>query len=303
MANSNIPKLTDILSIYYSRPLDNAVIKEKRDSIISFLQDDFKSPLDNPYHITQELLTSLTCCIDEAYFGGQLRNKVEEKKTIVTFDITAKTINAAGKCQKKQNEYTIQLNLGMMAKNIKAYGQLKSCGLIANSLIECIVLTMEHEILHLVAFLQLIPGIRKHNNQFKQYALNIFGHTSARHEYNTNQEELVKVKTSIEIGDFVKCTKDGEIYKVLRVNEQTLGIQNVKTGSQGRIGYGIIEKINYRGPVVTKERANVKIGDVVESEKSKERYKVIKVNPTTVIAQSIKTNTTYKITKTSVRVI
>lgn len=296
MVDEYTPKINESLDNLYRIPLPLSVIENKRKEIILFIKDEFKSDLDYGKDITPELLSVITSCIDQAYLGGQLKKKVDEKNIIVSFHIQSdKETKIAGKCSWKKDNYKIQLNIVMMDKNIKSYGKLKTCGLIVTSLIECVMLTMEHEILHLIGAIGLIFGISNHNKKFKQYILNMFGHTSSRHEYNVDQEKLTNIKKEINIGDFIKSTLTGSIYQVIRMNQRTLGIIDTM-GRQGRIGYNIVEKTSDKEIIILQQnKPDIQVNDTIQYIKTGEKYKVIKLNKKTVTAKKMDTGVVYRI--------
>lgn len=162
--------------------------------------------------ISISFIEELFYAIDEHMLYGYVEEMLIKENSTVKFRISRGT-RTAGTCGKDGCVYTIsisnQLFDGLFKKGEKT---LITNGLKCKSRNECLMLTLEHEMVHLITM--LIGSDDCHGRIFQCVAKELFEHTDFRHEFTKgdvdlrfNKEDVyvgLVVQTSVGLGTVVK---------------------------------------------------------------------------------------------------
>jgi len=179
----------------------------------------------------------------------------------------------AGRCafdphkRRRRCVYTIEISTKILRDAFVRPATYPVGGLLCRSRLECMQLTLEHEMVHLLMYMwqkcndplgnrrtrkPVVDGlvVGGHGPTFKRLVLNMFGHTATRHGLFTSVEDgegnvarptgAVQLKhAGLKVGESVVVR--GKTYRVLKLNP-TRFIAADATGTTYRIGYGLVGK-------------------------------------------------------------
>jgi sugar-specific transcriptional regulator TrmB len=208
--NKNIE---DYFVFYLSNKLSNEDIKHIRDNIIMTLNESFK----DVKIIKSSIIKKCFELIDNKLFSNSIIKYIKtnnydlEYKTSGKYKRVAGTFGARGNVLKFTFSKPILDNL--FNNDVKF---VEISGIKCSSLIETIVVLMEHEITHLILFLlrghKDNIGTEKsgHTSTFKRFVRNVFNHTKITHSLNLgdiekHHDENKKNAELLQVGDQVSC--------------------------------------------------------------------------------------------------
>nr|QBK88727.1 MAG: SprT-like family protein [Mimivirus LCMiAC01] len=244
--------------------------------------------------------------LDKIYFKRKISKYIKDFNIDLKFVVSGKLTKTAGVCKYKyltsgEKKYTIGIS-SVILNSLFTKGEksLKINGLPCKNRLECFLSIFEHELTHLIIFL-FCPelGEKKggHTSTFMKIVNNLYGHTEYKHmllcgDYETMKGDIEKIKTNIEIGDYVISKKiNNKVYEGLatRINPKSITIL-LENGKKFNIYYPAIDKIQKKKGVEKKllKKAKVDVQSMLKiGDKIKVKIKgsivtgtVIKLNPT-----------------------
>lgn len=249
---------------------------------------------------------------DKVFFDDEIQNMLESTNSTVKFEIIkGKKTSIAGKCtttkKGKSCNFTLffpdEIYLNLFVKESEK--SLKNNGLVCKSRLDCLQLTFEHELIHLINYLWDIKGISEekgfgksmysnHGKAFKCLVKRYFGHTETKHELKRGDVSSRLSIDDVKMGEIIIFTYDdnkltGKIIKKnpkraiveltdgRRFNVYYTGMEKVKTGESN-----VTTKQENIGTVSSRlSKADFKIGDIIAFiyDDHKLTGKIIKKNP------------------------
>lgn len=163
---------------------------------------------------------------DRYFFNGELQKLLGETELNLRF---GKATSSAGTCSREgigggKCRFDLMISRPIFTSLFTGNQKVEySGGLECHSQLECLQLTFEHELIHLLFYLRQID--ETHGPLFKADVLKRFGHTGVKHgfgqEFLANPvDNAERAKRTLRVGDIVTTTsKTGPIkYKVVSVN-------------------------------------------------------------------------------------
>ncbi|HZJ57812.1 MAG TPA: hypothetical protein VFD89_06165 [Clostridia bacterium] len=200
----------DILKVVYSK----TVIDSKRKRI-SFLLKERSTNIKSGVIeiISTGDLGLLFGLYDEIFFDNWFRDSFKGK---IKFSLSRRMTKSAGKtlCPKDidridEKELVMEIRIG--TDFFFNYGELKGnksvCGIQTNTALEALQLVFEHEICHVLEFINFKESSCS-GDRFKTLANNLFGHMESYHKLPTNRQ-IANQKYGFKIGDRVSFVFDG----------------------------------------------------------------------------------------------
>jgi len=138
-------------------------------------------------------LRSLFDIIDELYFGGEIMNYIKSTKSTLTLNVISdeegNEHKIAGVCGRDRKcDYYITINKDIFDYSFSKYTMSRSGGLKCYNKLECMLITFQHEIVHLLIFLfcndKDTPSDNYHGTMFKKICFSVFGQTDFTHKLN-----------------------------------------------------------------------------------------------------------------------
>nr|QBK85981.1 MAG: SprT-like family protein [Marseillevirus LCMAC101] len=202
---------------------------------------------------------------DRYFFKGQIQNKLD--KTNSTLDFTfSKHTRTGGTCSKKECSYKINIPIalfrGLFQKGEKT---LSINGLLCMSNLECLQITFEHELIHLLMYIydysskkpeysQSADTFAAHGKLFQCMVFLYFGHTDTKHNLLRGEAADKIKKEDAHVGMRVKyMTKDGTEYhgQILKINP-TRARMRQDDGRLMNVPYTMLERSDIKDPEPTK---------------------------------------------------
>ena len=209
---------------------------------------------------------------DEIFFGGQISQKVASlgANTYLDFDVSpSATAKYGGVCKTRYVPLTqgsksiaTDLNKGyschytlafpsLLYSKIFTQGEtrLANAGMTCESRLVCLMLTFEHELVHLLMGLygysdqyqksKSAPGSRKLNNfsahgpLFRCFLNTVFGHTEFKHGLLNGEFDEVAAALTVKdfsVGDYVTVKGNPTVFQITQRKLKLLGAVDVATG-------------------------------------------------------------------------
>ena len=208
--------------------------KEKQKMNDLMLKYIFKS--EKIIDLTDQQIEKSFLIIDWIYFNNALMNKIKKMKYQISFFASNKLTKTAGKLEYfiyKQHDIEIwrkyiltiskKIIENLFCNNEK---NLMNGGLLCYNSVHCFIITLQHEIVHLIIYLFCIKFNKpSHSTLFKWIVYNLFEHTEVEHrllwgDYNNNQAKLENFRASLKLGDTIKTNEYknkfiiGKIHKI-----------------------------------------------------------------------------------------
>lgn len=171
---------------------------------------------------------------DYKFFGSWFKNNF---KGTIKFSLSKRMSKSAGLtlCPKnlgniREEDLVIEIRLGVnfFFQYNAIEGTKKVCGVKTKSGLEAMLLVFEHELCHVIEFVNFGASSCK-QERFKSIANNLFGHTESYHALPTNQE-IIREKLGFNVGELVAFEFNGELLR------------------------GILYRINKRGTVMVRDK-------------------------------------------------
>lgn len=183
--------------------------------------------------ITAAMMESIFDAYDAALFGGRIRRHLKETHSTITFKPNARLTAAAGRCGKAGCHYMMETSTKIFQSlDVSDAKKQRTAGIECTSRLECMLITFEHELIHLLFVTGLASPQDNHGHYFKQAAQTMFAHTSIRHDLLIDERQekigkidLAKTKADFRVGQLVtfgKPVKSGEITKLNPKNAMVL---------------------------------------------------------------------------------
>lgn len=226
-------------------------ISLRREFVIGKLRRDYDQ-------ISLPLLRKSFDEIDQLYFDASLRRRIEKLGYRLEFEVSTRLAKTAGKfgVRHRQKKFFIR-----MATFFDQLNGKRICnGVICDDMISCFVITLQHEIVHLIVRLEIMeqrinvstnPDYSGHNHRFMQLAREYFGLTKNTHDLFkdissvTKSAEPLKTKADFQTGDVVSFferkrnkTMEG---KIVRLNAARASV--MVNGMRWLIPYQMLTKI------------------------------------------------------------
>lgn len=235
-------------------------------------------PVYNITSLTSDDIKIMTEVYDIIFFDGQIKEFVEKTNTTLLFSISNAN-KTAGYCKRKGCVRTISLAWtvfgSIFEKDDKEVHQ--SNGLKCKNRLECLQLTLEHELIHLlIGMSPFVPKMKDKNDKiysshgklFKGLVFSYFGHTKVVHNLGHDVRDAIpKEKLRKELIIKYKGSngiKLGKIYDLNPVKAKIQTLQNIIL---------IIPYINIVGISDEQEEDDKKFGKIL----SKKDFKVGKM--------------------------
>jgi hypothetical protein len=267
-----------------------------------------KLKLDTHKHITVKLIKNIFDYLDDIIFNMNLSKTILEHNLKLTFKIlNLSNIKKAGYFYYKHNDIGIAISSHFFNNIIDKNMLNIDLGCIDNnnniyyskSVYEPLILTMEHEIIHMFMFLtqnyeknDIKTKKSGHTSMFKKLAYNLFGHVRISHKYLFGDiNEYKKLIIDFNIGDIIKYNNDEYViveknknYAVLYSDEN-----KYKTGL-----YNKLEKTNKQNmtQIINEKLSKLKIN--VEFLLFDIHYVIKIINPKYLIAEIKNSNNVKK---------
>lgn len=202
--------------------LSDENFKKNKLKVENKLTEHFKT--QNPKNLFNKDVEFLFNLIDEVYFNSLLSYNLNEKGYNISFKSSKKLTSSAGifKVNKNCKLMSIQLSNKILLEEINE--EKETSGLKCNNIVQAIIITMEHEMTHLIMTLFEI-GIG-HDKNFKLFVRKIFGHTKCTHKLK-GKYNIVDVK-DLKVGCFIYFNdgkNKGVILKINKVNLKVLEVE------------------------------------------------------------------------------
>jgi hypothetical protein len=212
----------------------------------------------NFIHISDSDVCTLFWLIDDIFFRGEIKQKLNEMHSTLKCALTKRKSGIAGSCSQRGCAYTMSINLPTFSSIFgKGEKKMYTNGLLCYDTLECLQLVMEHEIIHLLLFLwgyyeqtyRTPSGMTRrvhqaHGKLFQCMARTIFGHTAFRHSLGLEAEGMLK-KDDVHVGMMVQFTsKSGEVHKVqiIKMNPKTAVVQGA--GGEWKVSYPLLRRLS-----------------------------------------------------------
>lgn len=230
------------------------VIEQKRDIIEQEFRQQFTAKKIQDLSLTDNDLQYLLDLYDREFFDGSLRKYFIDNG--ITFDfIFGNETKAGGYCAKKgQCNYTISFPLpvfrGIFNKDSADVERVN--GLLCSNRLRCLMIVLEHELVHLLIFMLAPPQKQHHGTLFRDITRGLFGHTNFRHGMGLGETEgTEEAKARIRVGDRVKIidpkTKEIMEFVVTKINPGARGsnfkgyrVNDPKKAIYKAVPYGLV---------------------------------------------------------------
>ena len=162
---------------------EHPFVREKMENLLGL------SDKNNISIINAETLTRLFSLYEQQIFNGTITQQLNDLHLGMTFKISDKMTSSAGSFKIKDGTCFITIS-GIVMKNINMdrlrKGLIVSSGLIMHTLLQALMTTFEHELIHMIIRIFTSEVDQSHGPLFKQL-IQYFGHTSITHElFGTN---------------------------------------------------------------------------------------------------------------------
>jgi hypothetical protein len=262
--------LEDVCEYYRRTRLSEAEIRSGRERIARQWTETRRADFEE---LSKEDLEHLFKLYDETFFAGAFGRKLRADGHELEMVPTKILSRTAGRCafdphkRRRRCVYTIEISTQILRDAFVRPATYPVGGLLCRSRLECMQLTLEHEMVHLLMYMwqkcndplgnrrtrrTVVDGlvVGGHGPTFRRLVLNMFGHTATRHGLFTSVEDgegnvarptgAVQLKHSgLKVGESVVVR--GKAYKVLKLNP-TRFIAVDAMGTTYRIGYGLVGK-------------------------------------------------------------
>jgi len=203
--------MLDILNVKYSTD----VIREKRKEITEILMSKSARVKDGVIRsLSTEELSQLFCLYDRIFFMDWFK---ENFKGRLKFSLSRRMTKSAGLtiCPKnpekiKPEDLTLEIRIGVdfFLQYETIQGSKSVGGIEAGNSLEALQLVFEHELCHVIEFINYKKSNCK-GKRFKKLAENLFGHTESCHRLPT-QRQIARQKLGLNIGDMVSFEFKGK---------------------------------------------------------------------------------------------
>ena len=255
--------LDDACDYYYNTQLSSSEIKFGRETVSRKWTDTGitgQRTSDLRHGLSERDLTDLFNIYDATFFAGAFRKFFTQKGDTFRVIPSERLRSVAGKCaydpQKSSYActYWIELAVKVFAQTFSSgqnVQQYRINGLFCHNRLECLQMTLEHEMIHLLMYLWIKcnigsktkSGIGGHGPSFKRLAFNIFGHTETKHSLfeglSDDQPEAPKddrpTKAQLRVGQKVQIK--GEEFVIIKLNPTRFRAQNILKGTQFDVPY------------------------------------------------------------------
>lgn len=238
----------NLLITYLTTPNDQQTITTRRQVI----RDQFLPLIGNANNVqalTNEMLREMVFAYDRLFFDNQIRDfYAANRHEHLTVRFGKGTVTV-GKCEVTGCTSTLKISKVAFSDLFNGTHEVETVnGLQCTTQLDCMMLTVEHEMIHLLLFkiqptLDLVKK-EKHSPRFQALARNLFGHTDFRHNLGRGLTEDPKqyrerVIRTIRTGNIVSVrdpkTQVVGQYEVLentfKSNSKTFRARRVEDGS------------------------------------------------------------------------
>jgi hypothetical protein len=210
--------------------------------------------------LSQELLQSIFELIDHYFFGKIIATLFNEFSAKLKFDIQQSLTSSAGNMgtMAVRKEYLMKISFPIFTNiNEKNVSKLKNGGMPVKNMLHALVLTLEHELVHLLIPLMDPMNSEIHGNLFTTMMLNIFGHTDIYH--NLKYDNLFHAAPS-ELDNMTERLRKTAITVPRSINEfyvsQRVSYMHTYSKNDKRRVNATIKKINIKRVIVVAEIGN-----------------------------------------------
>lgn len=170
---------------------------------------------------------------DELFFGNCLRKTIFEKGLTLKIVLIDKTSNNAGCLISNQFTRTINIYRSLI---LGTFSRGETChwsnGIKWSSRLECLMSTLEHELIHLIIDLWdiTVDGMSKiysqHGKLFMQIVKSYFGHTDFLHALDIDGS-IIQLPSDFSVGESIFFFKEGKEIngKIRKLNKRTAKIE------------------------------------------------------------------------------
>ena len=235
------------------------VIIKKRQLINNYFAR-FKLMNTKNFNIISENNVSLLIKLyDKLFFNGLLDKLLSKQDGMLNVEFS-KATRVAGSCGKTGCDITIKIAVGILQglflnPSVKDY---TNSGLKCFNRLECLQLTIEHELIH--ALIELTPDVSRrgrtnphdkiysaHGQLFQDLARAYFGHTDFRHELGKEKDDTLEVlhANNLKIGERVFYTnkeKKRQYGRIIKLNPKKAIVKLEDDGRDWNIYYGTLQR-------------------------------------------------------------
>lgn len=264
-------------------------IRTKREQIhqqmLSVVEANFTS-------LKKSTIQKLFDLYDDVFFGGQILEKVTQDKATLTMSVTTrKNIKFGGMCKRLKKGtrcfYTLHFPATVYISLFnKGEKNLMSGGLTCGDRLDCLQLTFEHELIHLIMFLWKYEGkgvYSAHGKLFQCMLNSYFGQTEFRHSLFAGDVSSHLTRADIYVGMKVKV-KDAGLGVVKGFTSKKIKVDFLKGGKlvSGNLSIQLLERTDEKFDLPTHlERSSARVGMKVKFDIKKKEVTgtLIKINP------------------------
>lgn len=264
-----------------------AEIAEKRESVLKMIEEEVGvrvTVANIKDRITPEILMKIINKIDDEFFENKLVRAFSDDNCIISACIENRCTKVAGRCHyKKTSDSCARITIKLMSKVfIDSFKDTKIAqrsvdDIKCNNILECLLLTLEHELVHAILFCKCKEwdsvdsgagnwsGATRptsgHSKTFMSILFNVFGHTKFQH--------------SLKKGMVVRSTEE-EQYTSSQLNAGDVVVLKARFGSKASAdqGWEELEKYVVRISDINRRKtvSNNISGTIIEGPRSGESY-------------------------------
>lgn len=224
-----IPRITYPMTEGY----DTVMIAEKRQRIIHQLGTMISPNFDS---FDENLVNNLLQCYNVEFLAGLLFSTLSERKIGLKISLDDRSVGSVGCIRYGQNERILTINRPIILGTFRRGEQFHcSNGLKWNTRLECLMSTIEHELVHLLLDVwDVIPDSSSkiyshHGILFQQVAKAYFGHTDFYHAFDIDGV-LIKSKSDFGVGQMIRYRDDKGVVaamegKIIKLNKRTVKVE------------------------------------------------------------------------------
>lgn len=222
---------------YLSVPIDRTTIGTTRLNTINSIINKNKNIVNS---ISKLIVKDCFEEIDNVWFQNSISACIKEKKYKLNFAVSKRYKNVAGTFGAKGSELSLTFSETILNNLFKPDTKfVEISGHKCSSLVETLIVLMEHEITHLILFLLKDHkdniGTEKsgHTITFKRFVNNVFGHTKVTHQLNLgdieqHHKDNKENAKNLTIGDHVSCKGLSGILVKMNESKGTISITDEK---------------------------------------------------------------------------
>ena len=218
-------------------------------------RNKIKALIEPNFALNEVILEKTFKLIDELYFNNLMKYRLQAAGKKISFRISDKMVGTAGSMTSKKDGYIIAIS----NKLSEVLGNKNNSGIIINGPIDAFIVTLQHEITHLIVYLEIdrlgldnTGDFSSHGLHFKDISLRYFGLTERTHclfESGDALEQKMPVKNQLNMGTrvyFDSTSKKGalanqRVYgKIIKLNPKNAQVGLEKNDKIYNVPYELL---------------------------------------------------------------